>query len=263
MKSFELFGVRLDALSMKELITHIDAAIKAKTPGFVCFCTVNNMVEALRSPQYVACLSRASLRLLDGMPLVWLAHRAGIPHAEQLCGPDVLPRLCEHSVGAQYRHYFIGGGPGVAEALACSLRARYPGLIVAGFSSPPFHPVSPSVDETEVQRIADACPDIVWVGLGSPKQDMWMCAHRDRIPAIMLGVGAAFDFHTGAVQRAPRWMTRRGLEWVYRLAKEPGRLWRRYLVGNAVFMLHLVPVLLGRNLRSRQEGRGANESSNR
>ncbi len=157
-----------------------------------------------------------------------------------------MPALCERSSARGTRHFFYGGGPGVAESLAERLQARFPGLEVAGTHTPPFRPLSEAEDASVVRLINESRADIVWVGLSTPKQERWMAAHLGRLEApVMLGVGAAFDFHAGVIARAPAWMQKSGLEWCYRLASEPRRLWRRYLVMAPRFGVLVVLQVLG------------------
>jgi N-acetylglucosaminyldiphosphoundecaprenol N-acetyl-beta-D-mannosaminyltransferase len=152
-------------------------------------------------------------------------------------GPDLLLACCSRSLASGYRHFFYGGAPGVPERLIERLSARFPGLCVAGGFSPPFRALTSEEDLALVRRINEAQPDIVWVGLSTPKQERWMWEHRGRLKApVFIGVGAAFDFHAGLKRQAPRWMQRNGLEWVFRLLTEPRRLWRRYLRNNPVFV---------------------------
>ena len=167
----------------------------------------------------------AGLVTPDGMPLVWMAHLLGHSRVERVYGPDLLLACCEMSTRRGYRHFFYGGAPGVGERLAARLEARFPGLSVAGLYSPPFRPLTPEEDAALVDRIDAARPDIVWVGLSTPKQERWMAAHVGRLQApVLVGVGAAFDFHAGVKRQAPRWMRRSGLEWSFRLMTEPRRL---------------------------------------
>jgi N-acetylglucosaminyldiphosphoundecaprenol N-acetyl-beta-D-mannosaminyltransferase len=154
--------------------------------------------------------------------------------------------LCERSVGRGYRHFFYGGAEGVPERLAASLQQRFPGLLVVGTYSPPFRPLTSEEDVQVVQMINEAAPDVVWVGLGSPKQDQWMAAHVGQLAApVLIGVGAAFDFHAGRKKQAPLWMQRSGLEWLFRLLTEPRRLWRRYLISNPKFVFLVLAQVLG------------------
>ena len=172
----------------------------------------------------------------DGMPLVWLGRLFGHRHVTRVYGPDLLLELCAATAIPGLRHFFYGGGEGVAEILTSRLRERFPALVVAGTCTPPYRPLSAAERATIIETIEASRPDIVWVGLGAPKQERWMAefAPNLRIP-VLIGVGAAFDFHAGVKPQAPRWMQRSGLEWLFRLATEPRRLWRRYLLSVGVF----------------------------
>jgi N-acetylglucosaminyldiphosphoundecaprenol N-acetyl-beta-D-mannosaminyltransferase len=161
-------------------------------------------------------------------------------------GPDLMLALCQLSVERGYSHYFYGGAAGVASLLADKLQIRFPGLKVAGTCSPPVRPPTRAEDAQIVAQINQANPDVIWVGLGTPKQDLWMAAHRDQLTApLLIGVGAAFDFHTGRIPQAPKWMQQNGLEWLFRLWQEPKRLWYRYLVYNPLFILHIFAQISG------------------
>jgi N-acetylglucosaminyldiphosphoundecaprenol N-acetyl-beta-D-mannosaminyltransferase len=174
----------------------------------------------------------------------------GQRHVERVYGPDLLLACCAQSVARGDRHFFYGGAEGVAERLIGRLQSRYPGLNVAGSYSPPFGPMTAAEDADIVRRINEAAPDIVWVGLSTPKQERWMAEHAGRVHApVLVGVGAAFDFHAGVKRQAPRWMQRAGLEWLFRLGTEPRRLWRRYLVNNPVFVWRVLLQIAGRESR--------------
>jgi N-acetylglucosaminyldiphosphoundecaprenol N-acetyl-beta-D-mannosaminyltransferase len=180
------------------------------------------------------------------MPLVWLSRLQGFHHVERVYGPDLMLALCERLAAKGYRHFFYGGAEGVPEQLASVLQKRFPGLQVAGTFSPPFRSLTADEDDRIVQMINAAAPDIVWVGLSTPKQERWMAGHRERLTApVLIGVGAAFDFLTGRKPQAPRWMQRAGLEWLFRLLTEPRRLWRRYLINNPLFVALVVLQALG------------------
>ena len=173
---------------------------------------------------------------MDGVPLVWVARRRGAVAAERVCGPDVMLTVCDRGRELGLRHYFLGGRPGVPEALRDRLTERFPGLLVVGAESPPFRALSAEEDAALVDRINDAAPHVLWIGLGSPKQEFWAADHEGALQApLLLPVGAAFDFHSGNLRRAPRWMQRVGLEWLFRVAMEPRRLAGRYLTTNARF----------------------------
>jgi N-acetylglucosaminyldiphosphoundecaprenol N-acetyl-beta-D-mannosaminyltransferase len=204
------------------------------------------VMESKRDKQLRRIHNDAGLVTPDGMPLVWLSRLHGHDHAERVYGPDLMLALCEHSLSKGYKHYFYGGGEGVHERLAKNLQQRFPGLRVVGGYSPPFRSLTREEDEQVAQSINAADPDIVWIGLSTPKQERWMAEHVGRLTApVLIGVGAAFDFHSGLKKQAPRWMQRGGLEWLFRLATEPGRLWRRYLVNNPLFVLLVLQQALG------------------
>jgi len=200
------------------------------------FVTAHTVVESHRDPALRAVLQRADLVAPDGMPLVWagrLQHR----EVTRVYGPDTMAAVIDRGRARGARHYLYGGAEGVPERLAAALQARFPGVQIVGTESPPFRPLTEAEDAAAVARINAARPDYVWVGLGSPKQDHWVGAHRGRLDATaLLAVGAAFDFHTGDLRQAPGWMQRSGLEWLFRLAMEPRRLWHRYTVVNATFL---------------------------
>jgi N-acetylglucosaminyldiphosphoundecaprenol N-acetyl-beta-D-mannosaminyltransferase len=217
------------------------------------FCTTHTLVEASGNlPLREALNHEDAVAAPDGMPLVWVGWAMG-QSVGRVCGPDLMPLLIDRAREQGARHFFYGGAPGVADALAARLAERFPGLIVAGTHSPPFRPLTAEEDAAEVEMINAARPDYVWVGLGSPKQDLWIADHRSRLEAsVLFAVGAAFDFHSGGLRRAPVWMQRTGTEWLFRLLAEPRRLLKRYTVVNTKFVL-----LLARQILARRRGRPA------
>lgn len=199
------------------------------------FATAHTMVETQENAQLREALAQGLVEP-DGMPLVWLGRRQGL-RVERVCGPDFMPAVIEHGIRNGRTHFFYGGAPGVPDDLAARLVARYPGMRVAGSLSPPFRVLSTDEDQAIIAEINAVGPDYVWVGLGAPKQDLWVAAHRSRLHApVLLAVGAAFDFHAGRRRRAPRWMQRSGTEWIFRLVSEPRRLAGRYTRVNAQFL---------------------------
>ena len=250
--SFSVLGVPVSIVDMPRALAIIDGWIAARRHEFVCLRDVHGIMACQDDPDLMEIHHRAGLVVPDGVPLVWFGRLMGHRDIRRVCGPDLMPALCQHSAANGYRHFFYGGAPGVAERLVERLRARFPGLEVAGIYAPPFRPLSEEEDKAVVQMIDDSGADIVWVGLSTPKQERWMADHLGRLEApVMLGVGAAFDFHAGVIGRAPVWMRNSGLEWLFRLASEPRRLWRRYLVMAPKFLVLAALQLLG--LR----GRGA------
>jgi len=188
-------------------------------------------------PEYRGAMQNADLVTADGMPLVWLLRWLGVPGATRVCGPDLLPRILEAAADAGIQVGFYGGSEAVLDQLVGRAKRLFPNLRVAYAESPPFRLLTPEEDVIATRTIVRSGVQILFVGLGTPKQDRWMGAHRGRIPAVMLGVGAAFDFFAGSKPQAPRWMQRSGLEWLFRLATEPRRLWRRYVLHNPRFVV--------------------------
>ena len=256
----DVLGVMVDAITMADALAVIAAWIDARDQHYVCVTGVHGIMESRRDAGLRGIHNAAGLVTPDGMPLVWLGRANGSPQMERVYGPDLILTLCEQSLGTGYRHYFYGGAPGVPERLVGRLRQRYPTLAVAGAYSPPFRVLGADEDAAIVDAINAAEPDIVWVGMSTPKQERWMHAHVGRVRApVMIGVGAAFDFHAGLKRQAPRWMQRSGLEWSFRLAMEPRRLWRRYLVNNPWFVWEITRQSMNR--RRSAATRGARASA--
>jgi N-acetylglucosaminyldiphosphoundecaprenol N-acetyl-beta-D-mannosaminyltransferase len=233
----DVLGVRVNVLTLDFALDILDRWITEGHREYVCVTGVHGVMESRRDDVLRQIHNRAGLVTADGMPLVWWAKWRGWRKAERVYGPDLLLACCERSLTTGYRHFFYGGGDGVADLLARRLTRRFPGLAVAGTYTPPFRPLTHQEDEEVVARINDATPDIVWVGLSTPKQECWMAQHVGRLDApVLIGIGAAFDFHAGLKAQAPVWMQHSGLEWLFRLATEPRRLWKRYLVNNPAFL---------------------------
>lgn len=219
---------------------------RAEGPRTICATSVHGLIEGWRDPAFRAVLNDAALITPDGMPLVWVGWLRGRSGMSRVYGPDLMLEICRLSAGTGVRHFFYGGAPGIAERLADRLVVRFPGLSVAGWYSPPFRELTPTELEEVVARVNGASPDVVWAGLGTPRQERWAGAVRARLRAkVVATVGAAFDFHAGRLRQAPRLLQRAGLEWAYRLAQEPGRLWRRYLRNNPLFVILAGAELLG------------------
>jgi N-acetylglucosaminyldiphosphoundecaprenol N-acetyl-beta-D-mannosaminyltransferase len=231
---------------MEETLGLIEGWIARREPRYVCVSGMHGVMESQRDDRLRRIHNSADLVTPDGMPLVWLCKLKGERTVERVYGPDLMLALCSRSPAGGYRHFFYGASPQVLDALTGRLCTRYPGLQVVGAYSPPFRPITPEEDAEIVRRITEARPDIVWVGLSTPKQEQWMANHVDQLAApVLIGVGAAFDFHAGMKRQAPRWMQRNGLEWVFRLLSEPRRLSRRYLVNIPLFAWYLVLEALG------------------
>jgi N-acetylglucosaminyldiphosphoundecaprenol N-acetyl-beta-D-mannosaminyltransferase len=243
---FPVLGTMVDALDLRSAADAVEGWLATGHRSYVCHANVHGVMEAHRDPEVAAAYAGAGLTVPDGMPLVWLGRRAGHPEVSRVYGPDFMLELCERTARRGGACFYLGGRPGVAESLAAALEARFPGLRTAGTWTPPFGLDPLRVDGEAVARVNAARPELVWIGLGCPRQELWMATHRPHLDAAaLIGVGAAFDFHTGRVRQAPRWMQRSGLEWLFRLVQEPRRLWRRYVLLNAKFLVHLSLQLTG------------------
>lgn len=233
----EILGVPVSVVGMRSAADEIGRWIEAGEARYVCAVDVHSIMQAQRNTAHMQALRNAHMVLPDGTPLVWVAHARGERTMRRVCGPDIMLHLCGLGVGKGWRHYFYGGGEGVAEELASRLQSMFPGLAVAGTQSPPFRELSPAERDASIRAIDEARPDVVWIGLGCPKQEIWMRENADRLRgAVAIGVGAAFDFHSNRIARAPAWMRGSGLEWLHRLGSEPRRLWRRYLLLGPEFL---------------------------
>jgi len=238
--SSDIIGTKVSALGFNDAVEAILRWSQRKEHRVVCVCNVHMVVEASKDASLSEILGRADMVASDGMPLVWLMKRRGLNKAERVAGPDLLASILERAGSDGPSVYFFGGSPATIEAMKAAIASRFSALKVAGYEAPPMLPARPPVNNQVVDRIRQSGAHIVFVGLGCPKQEYWMAAHSPHIPAVLIGVGAAFDFLAGTVPRAPMWMQRSGLEWLFRLLSEPRRLWRRYLKTNALFLWHLL-----------------------
>ena len=243
----EILGVGVSAITMRDATDTLEAWIRQRTPSYVCITGVHGVMESQRDPALKAIHNAAGMVTPDGMPLVWMSRRLGFPQVQRVYGPDLMRAMVALSAERGYRNFLYGGAPGVADRLAAVLTRSHPGLQVVGTICPPFRPLTPEEDAEVVEDINATRPDIVWVGLSTPKQERWMAAHVGRLSApVMVGVGAAFDFLAGEKAQAPRWMQRNGLEWAFRLATEPRRLAGRYFRNNPVFVVKALQQLATR-----------------
>jgi N-acetylglucosaminyldiphosphoundecaprenol N-acetyl-beta-D-mannosaminyltransferase len=241
---YAVLGTWVHATDPERVVGEIGRWIREGERHAVALANVHGVMEGFRDPETQRAFNGAGLTVPDGMPLVWLGRLRG-HQVRRVYGPDLTLLLCQAAAREGWSCSFYGGAPGVADALAAEMTRRFPGLLVAGVRSPPFRALAPEEDAAEVEALNACGAAIVFVGLGCPKQERWMADHRDRLRApALLGVGAAFDFHTGRVRQAPRWMMGLGLEWLFRMAQEPRRLARRYLVYNPLFLFHTVLQLL-------------------
>ena len=225
----DILGVKVDVLTFQKALLRFDEWIHSRARQFVCVADAHVVMQAQWNDDFRKILNEAGMITPDGMPLVYLLRSAKRGPVERVYGPDLLLRTCEHSIFRQYRHYFLGAAPGVAQRLAEQLRERFPGLVVSGVCSPPFRPTTEAEDLAMAAAINRTLPDFVWVGLGTPKQERWMYRFRKLLNApILISVGSAFDYFSYEKRQAPRVLQRIGLEWLFRLAYEPRRLWPRY-----------------------------------
>ena len=232
---FPVLGTLIDAVQIPAVIAQMQAWIlRRDSCHYIAVTGMHGVTEARHDPQLRAALASASLVVPDGMPLVWLGRRHGFSLPRRVYGPELMLRFWQETPAA--RHFFYGGAPGVADALALKFSRQFPTHHVAGTFSPPYRALSPGEDDEISSMINAAHPEIVWVGLGTPKQERWMLDHRHKLAVpVLIGVGAAFDFHAGTMRSAPVWMGENGLEWLFRLLQEPRRLWHRYLVRGSEF----------------------------
>jgi len=232
-----VLGVGVSAINIPEALERTAGALERKEKGYVCVTGVHGVSEAQLDPGFRRILNRAVLCTPDGMPLVWVGRCQGAREMDRVYGPELMLAIMELSERMGWRHFFYGGANGTAETLKAKLLARFPKLQITGIYEPPFRPLNGEEVEQLQEKVRLARPDVMWIGLSTPKQERFMADHLDKLEVtLMFGVGAAFDFHAGKVRQAPRWIQRAGLEWGYRLYREPRRLWKRYLKNNPLFV---------------------------
>lgn len=239
-----ILGVGVSATSYELVAAHIQEWLSARQNGtagararYVCVTSVHGIMTAQADAGFRRILNQADLVTPDGMPIVWALQSLGWKRQERVYGPTLMLELCGRAAADGARVYLYGSRKDVLPALEKRLRERFPGILIVGRYSPPFRPLTQTEDREISQVIRAASPDLIFIGISTPKQEHWMWSHRDAFPgAVMVGVGAAFDFHAGRIRQAPRWMQKHGLEWLFRLMSEPGRLWRRYLLETPRFI---------------------------
>jgi len=241
-----VLGVGLHTVNMEEAVHLLEKAAKIRFKGYVCVTGVHGVTECQQDENLRTTLNESLLNVPDGMPMVWVGKAQGYKTMGRVYGPELMERLCARSVDNGFTHFFYGGNTGVAEALRVALTARFPGLRVVGTYTPPFRPLDQDELAALRHQVAACRPDFFWVGLSTPKQERFMRAHIDLLDTtVMLGVGAAFDLHTGRMKDAPRWMKNSGLQWLHRLCQEPRRLARRYLINNPLFIFRIIGQMSG------------------
>jgi N-acetylglucosaminyldiphosphoundecaprenol N-acetyl-beta-D-mannosaminyltransferase len=235
--AFKVLGVRVDGVQIPDVITRMEFWIAERGRGhYVAVTGMHGVMEAQYDAPFKQVLGEADLVVPDGMPLVWLGRISGLGLRRRVYGPELMENFFATTAARRYTHFLYGGADGVADNLAQELGKRFPWSQIVGTYTPPFRPLTESEESNLARKVQVACPDVLWVGLSTPKQEKWMHAHRHSLPVpVMVGVGAAFDFHTGRVKQAPAWMRENGFEWLFRLLTEPRRLWRRYLILGSKF----------------------------
>lgn len=236
---FDVLDVPVSNVTMDSATALLEQWAADDQGRFVCVRDVASLVAITEDPQIRDLHAEAAVIVPDGMPLVYLGKRRGLG-VERVCGPDLFEEMIRRSAENGLRHFFFGGKDGVAEKLAEMMSARFPGALIVGCATPPFREMTSEELAAIHLQIENSGADIVWVGLSSPKQDVWMWRNYRALSQTLIGVGAAFDFHSGEVKRAPKWMQRSGLEWAYRIAQEPRRLLRRYVVNGSKFAWRLL-----------------------
>jgi N-acetylglucosaminyldiphosphoundecaprenol N-acetyl-beta-D-mannosaminyltransferase len=241
-----VLGVGVHAINLGLALDILDASISSGKKGYVCVTGVHGVMEAQRNAKFRDILDQALLVTPDGMPTVWVGRLQGHERMRRVFGPDLMLEVCRRSVTSGHTHFLCGGKPGVAEQLGAVLKQRFPALRVVGTYTPPFRALSPEEESQFIAAISQVRPSIVWVGMSTPRQESFMSRYIQRLETgLMIGVGAAFDMHTGKIKDAPYWIKQGGLQWMHRLAQEPSRLWKRYLVNNSGFVMKLAFQMCG------------------
>jgi len=241
MKRINICGVSVSAINLDMACEILDGWINERKKSYVCIAPVSTIVDSQSEAEYRKIINEADMITPDGMPLVWIGKLRGNKDIGRTYGPDLMLALCGRGQKKGYKHFLYGGSKNTCSLLKNVLERKFPAIDIVGEYAPPFSSQYVQEDEEVVDEINRLSPDVLWVGLGSPKQDYWMHHHRDKLNVpVMVGVGAAFDFIAGTKKQAPMWMRRSGLEWLFRLCSEPQRLWKRYFIGNTQFIYLLV-----------------------
>lgn len=235
-----IMGVNIAAINMEWLVDYLEKNISEIKGDYICVSNVHTTVTSFEDTDYCAIQNGGLMAIPDGGPLSTVGRKRGHKNMERTTGPSLMGEIFEISAKKGYRHYFYGSKEETLELLYQKLTSNYPGIQIAGMYSPPFRPLTEEEDRAIVERINETKPDFVWVGLGAPKQEKWMAAHQGKINGLMVGVGAGFDYHAGNIDRAPEWMQKSNLEWLYRLIQDPKRLFKRYLITNTKFIWNVV-----------------------
>lgn len=235
-----IMGVNIAAINMKWLLEYLDKNLKDLSGDYICVSNVHTTVTSFEDPDYCAVQNGGIMVIPDGGPLSTVGRKRGYTNMQRTTGPSLMGETFKLTAEKGYRHFFYGSSQETLDKLQKMLSDDYPGIQIAGMYSPPFRPLTAEEDADVIKMINDAKADFVWIGLGAPKQENWMAVHQGKIDGLMIGVGAGFDYFAGNIERAPQWMQKWNLEWVYRLIQEPKRLFYRYWHTNTKFIWNAV-----------------------
>lgn len=231
-----IMGVNIAAINMEWLLGFTEKNIKNLSGDYMCVSNVHTTVTAYENSEYSTVQNRGIMAIPDGGPLSFIGQKRGYKNMQRITGPSYMEEIMQCSVKKEYRHFFYGSTEVTLERLRVKLKEKYPEIQIVGICSPPFRPLTSKEDKEIIEQINKANPDFIWVGLGAPKQEKWMAVHQGKVNGFMIGVGAAFDYLSGNIKRAPKWMQTHSLEWLYRLLQEPKRLFGRYIYTNTKFI---------------------------
>ena len=232
-----ILNVYISAVNMQETVDYLTDHLEELRGQYICVANVHTTVTAYQDDEYRHIQNSSALTLPDGNPLATACRKCGFIDTERVTGPDLMSELFKISESKGYRHYFYGASQDTLDTLKANLLEHYPQLMIAGMYAPPYRPLTADEEREDVRQINDVHPDYIWIGLGAPKQEQWMYRNRNNVNGLMIGVGAGFEFHAGLIKRAPQWMQKLSLEWLFRLIQNPKRLWKRYLQTNIFYIL--------------------------
>lgn len=244
-KYYNVIGCKIAGITKNDALETVLQRIKERSGGYICFTNVHASVMAHENVDFMDVVNNSFLSLPDGKPVYWVGRASGLNDIDQIPGPDFFSLLLAKKNTPPLRHYFFGGKEETLIKLCEKVRRQYPDANIVGYESPPFRELSEIEISSCLERMRQASPDVIWIGLGAPKQELWMARHWESLrPAVLLGVGAAFSFHAGEISRAPLWARKLGMEWFHRLLQEPSRLWKRYFYTNSLFVFYLVKQII-------------------
>ena len=232
----EILGTNINVTTMGKTISYIEENLDALKGNYICVSNVHTTIMSYENSEYRKIQNGGAMALPDGKPLSIVSKKRGYTKAERVSGPDLMPEIFQLSQEKGWTHYFYGGSETTIRILGEKLKVQYPNMKIVGLYSPPYRILTEEEDYNIIEEINQLKPDFIWIGLGAPKQEQWMYEHKNKVQGIMIGVGAAFDFLAGTTKRAPKWMQKMSIEWLYRLMADPKRLWKRYVITNSKFL---------------------------